>query len=555
MTASTSGSTSGSTIEAATNFGFEHFAARDAARIAITESGGKVWSRGRLLALVHRLANAFVAAGLVAGDCVAVLAPNCAEYLAVYLACVRAGFNVVPINWHLAPSEVAFILENSGARAVVGHARLGQSRLAALAASVQDRSEPAALSGGPASSRAAARLLIAIGAAPEAAPGFVALSDFVAAHRSDTSEAIGTGRVLAYTSATTGRPKGVKLPAHNAHNALARIVAWHRSLGIALEDGNVHLCSSMLYHSAPLEGAIVALQMGHRVVLVERWDPEQLLRLIDEEDVTTTFMVPTMFVRLLKLPAPVRARYSMHTLRFAIHGGAPCPPEVKRRMIAWWGDIVWESYGAAEGQGAIVCARDWLRYPGTVGRAIPGSAIAIFDAQGRPAAPLQVGTVYLRPHTGDRFEYLGDPERTRQCYRGDLMTVGDLGYLNEAGYLFLCDRASDLIISSGLNIYPAEIEQVLVLHPGVLDCAVVGVPHALLGEVPKAFVQAAPGAQAGPALAVECLRFLAGRLSAMKLPKRIEFVEKIPRDPNGKLYRRQLKSPTRSDPDPISDAG
>ena len=502
--------------------GFHSYARRDPDAVAIIDSRGERWSRGRLAALVHRTARSFLAAGLSPGDSVAIVAPNCAEYLAVYLAGIDAGLYVVPVNWHLADEEVAFVLGDCGAKAVVAHERLGPIRLAALRAHAGH-----------------ALVLACIGRAP----GFASLRELVAPRPARPVEGLPRGRVMPYTSATTGRPKAVRLPVANAEAALRKTIAWHESLGIEPASGNVHLCASMLYHSAPLDGAVIALHMGHCVVLADRSEPETLLRVIEHCRVTTTFMVPAMFVRLLKLPYATRHRYSAASLRFVVHGGAPCPVDVKRRMLEWWGPIVWEGYGAAEAQGTIVGPRDWLAYPGTVGTPIPGSAIKIFDDAGRELPAGREGLVYIKPHTGDRFEYKGDPEKTAASRRGDFVTVGDIGYLNERGLLFIRDRRSDLILSSGMNIYPAEIEQVLVQHPAVADCAVVGVPHELFGEVPKAVVQPAPGAAAGPPMTAELLRFLSERLSAMKLPKRFEYMDAIPRDPNGKLYRRLLREP------------
>lgn len=349
---------------------------------------------------------------------------------------------------------------------------------------------------------------------------------------------------MAYTSATTGRPKAVRLPARDRAEVLAQILQVNASLGLFPEDGNVHLCASMLYHAAPLGGVEVALDMGHRVILVGHWQPEPLLELIDRHRVTTTFMVPAMFVRLLKLPEVARRRWSTASLRFVMHGAAPCPQEVKRRMIEWWGNVIWEAYGATESHGTIVSANEWLQRPGTVGRAMAGSEVRILDEAGRELPPFVIGRVYLRQRQGDRFEYKGDPEKTRASYCGELVTVGDLGYLDDAGYLFLAGRNNDLIISSGMNIYAAEIELVLQQHPQVRDCAVLGEPHELLGEVPKAFIELEADAVASPALSAELLRFVGTHLSAMKLPKRITYVERIPRDPNGKLYKRLLRDPT-----------
>jgi long-chain acyl-CoA synthetase len=497
------------------SFGLRICAARDADAPAVIDGRGQLWTRAALLSLTDRLAAGFAAQGLAAGDVIAIAAPNCAEYLAAYLAGLAAGLYVVPINWHLAEPEIDYVLGNSGAKAIVAHARLGQRRLASF--------------------RAAGRLALVIGAAP----GFVALEEFAAGHPAE-APARPLGRQLPYTSATTGRPKGVLRPLAGADLSLARFVAWQRSVGIELESNHVHLCASMLYHAAPLDYARAALEMGHAVALLDGWTPELLLRTIEAQRVTTAFMVPSMFVRLLLLDEAVRARYSVTSLRFVVHGGAPCPPEIKRAMLGWWGDVIFESYGACEAQGTLVSAGEWRDREGTVGRPIPGSRIMILDDDGRELPPGAIGTVYITPYTGDSFEYLGDPVKTRACLRGDYVTVGDRGYLDAAGYLFLVGRDTEIILCSGMNIYPAEIEQVLLGHPAVADCAVVGIPDPLRGQVPVALVELAENHTACADLSRALLAFLGERLAAMKLPRRIEYVAALPRDPNGKLQRRRL---------------
>jgi long-chain acyl-CoA synthetase len=504
---------------------FQSFADVNPSTLAVVDTDGERWNRGQFASLINRIAQALLAAGLSKEDSIAIVAPNCAEFLAVYLAGVQVGLYIVPVNWHLAPKEVTFVLDDCKPRAIFAHARLSPKVLEVIAGH-----------------RGCAELLVSIGPLD----GFEDLTELIAETPESSCGHSVVGRLMAYTSATTGFPKAVRLPVANAEKALERFIGWNHTLGIALEDDNVHLCCSMLYHSAPLLGATVALHMGHVVVLMDYWRPELMLKLIESYRVTTIFLVPQMFVRLLKLDKSVREKYSTVSLRFVVHGGAPCPIEVKRRMIEWWGNVIWESYGASEGQGTIVGSEDWLRNPGTVGRPVPGSDIIILDEHGREQVPNAIGAIYMRPFTGDRFEYKDDPEKTRLCYCGDYITVGDVGYLNEDGYLFICARDSELIISSGMNIYPAEIECVLVQHPSVTDCAVVGISHDVLGAVPKAYVQAEPGVEPGHRLTADLLAYLGAHLAPAKVPKRIEYVERIPRDPNGKLYKRLLKGGIRA---------
>lgn len=497
------------------SFGFRSFAARAPGAIAVIDGRGQRWTRAALLDLTDRLAHGFVARGLGVGDVLAIAAPNCAEYFAAYLAGLAAGLYVVPINWHLADREIEYLLENSGAKAAVAHPRIGARRLAALGAR-----------GG---------LVLAIGGAP----GHVALEEFAAGYTASAPHRP-LGRQLPYTSATTGLPKGVLRPLAGARRSLAGFVAWQRGVGVELESGHVHLCASMLYHAAPLDYARAALEMGHTVVLLEDGAPERVLDAIEAHGVSTAFMVPSLFVRLLRLPRAVRERYSTKSLRFVVHGGAPCPPEVKRAMLAWWGDVVYESYGACEAQGTLASPSDWRANEGTVGRPIPGTKLLIVGEDGRERPPGEVGTVYLTPYTGDSFEYLGDTAKTRACLRGAYVTVGDRGYVNEAGYLFLVGREAELIVSSGMNIYPAEIEQVLLAHEAVADCAVTAAPDALRGQVPVAYVELSAGRRPSREQSRELLAFLGARLAAMKLPRRIAYASALPRDPNGKLLRRRL---------------
>jgi long-chain acyl-CoA synthetase len=276
---------------------------------------------------------------------------------------------------------------------------------------------------------------------------------------------------------------------------------------------------------------------------MDKWTPEGMLELIQRYGVTSSHMVPTQFHRLLALPEDVRSKYDISSLRHMVHAAAPCPVDIKQRMIAWWGNTIDEYYAASEGGGTIVFANEWLQKPGTVGKPWVISEIAIFDDDGnRLTEPHKIGTVYMKMGAGG-FEYYKDKAKTEKNRIGDFFTVGDVGELDEDGWLFLRDRKIDMIISGGANIYPSEIESVLLTHPGVGDAAVFGIPHEDWGEEVKAVIEPAEGATAGPELEREILEFCAGRLAKFKTPKSIDFTTEMPRDPNGKLYKRKLRDP------------
>ena len=289
-------------------------------------------------------------------------------------------------------------------------------------------------------------------------------------------------------------------------------------------------------------GHFGGLHLGHAVVVMDKWTPEGMLERIERHKVTSSHMVPTQFHRLLALPDDIKTRYDISSLRHMIHAAAPCPPDVKRRMIEWWGDSIDEYYAASEGGGTVVFPDEWLQKPGTVGKAWPRSEIGIFDDEGNRLEANQTGTVYMSMQVGD-FEYHKDKEKTQKNRIGSFFTVGDIGFLDEDGYLFLLDRKTDMIISGGANIYPAEIESVLLTHPKVGDAAVFGIPHDDWGEEVKAVIEPAVGIDAGPELADDILAFCSDKLAKFKTPKSIDFTAEMPRDPNGKLYKRKLRDP------------
>ena len=304
---------------------------------------------------------------------------------------------------------------------------------------------------------------------------------------------------------------------------------------------------SPLYHTAVLVHSSAALHYGHSVVLMEKFDAQQMLYLIDKYKVTTSHMVPTQFHRLLQLPDEIRKKYDCSSTRAMIHAAAPCPIHTKQAMIEWWGNSIWEYYAATEGGGTVVDAQSWSKFPGTVGKAWPGAEIKIINDDGTEAETDNQGTVFMKLGEATKFEYKGDQAKTKkerlviddQVY----FTVGDIGYLNDEGYLFLCDRKIDMIISGGANIYPAEIESAFLMHPAVADVAVFGIPNDEWGEEVKAVVELNKDYQSSDELLAELMNFAQENLAKMKLPRSIDFIEKLPRDENGKLYKRRLRDP------------
>jgi long-chain acyl-CoA synthetase len=503
--------------------GFWNHAEQEPEALALVLPDGSTRTRGELLAACHRIVHGLRALGLGKGDCVAAVLPNDAALLELYLAVTQAGMYLVPINWHLAAPEIAYIVGDSEAQVLVADARFAETVTRA-----------ADELGFPADRR------FAVGAIS----GFRPYDELGAGQPGTLPADRSAGAVMNYTSGTTGRPKGVrrKLPPLDPDTAATLLTGFFAMFGIKPGDGNVHLCGSPLYHTAVLVFASTSLHYGHAVVVMEKWTPESCLEAIERWRVTTSHMVPTQFHRLLALPDSVRRRYDVSSVRCMVHAAAPCPPDVKRRMIEWWGPAISEYYAATEGGGTLVGAEEWMQKPGTVGRAWSGAEIKIFDDEGNELPAGEVGTVYMKLGMAD-FEYYKDGDKTRKNRIGPYFTVGDIGVLDEDGYLFLRDRKADMIISGGANIYPAEIESVFLTHPKVGDVAVFGIPHEEWGEQVKAVVEPASGIEASPALEAELLAYCADKLAKFKTPKSIDFTNELPRDPNGKLYKRKLRDP------------
>ena len=506
------------------DMGFWALAQANPDHLALVTPEGEEVRAGDLLAESNQLVHGLRQLGLAAGDAIAVVLPNSREFVALYLAALQAGFYLVPINNHLVGPEIAYIVSDSEAKVFVGHEQFA----GVCAAAAEELSFPK-------------EACFAIGDVP----GFRSYDELRDGQPDTMPSDRTTGAVMNYTSGTTGQPKGVRRPLMGIEPEAAAMGFGGMLFMFRLQpyDDNVHIVGSPLYHTAVLVFGGGALHIGHTVVLMDKWTPEGMLQLIEKYKVTSSHMVPTQFHRLLALPDDVRAKYDVSSLRHMVHAAAPCPVDVKRRMIEWWGDTIDEYYAASEGGGTIVFADEWLTKPGTVGQPWAISEIAIFDDDGtRLTEPNQIGTVYMKMGTGG-FEYYKDKEKTRKNRIGDFFTVGDVGELDEDGWLFLRDRKIDMIISGGANIYPSEIESVLLTHPKIGDAAVFGIPHEDWGEEVKAVIEPADGIEAGPELAKEILDFCAGRLAKFKTPKSIDFTTEMPRDPNGKLYKRKLRDP------------
>ncbi|HEB91505.1 MAG TPA: acyl-CoA synthetase [Deltaproteobacteria bacterium] len=491
--------------------------ARERGSELAVDDGTRQRTFAELLDRSHRFADFLrYEAGLEPGAHISILMGNRVEVIELLLGAVLAGQWVTPINWHLAEDEIRYVVADSDSRLLVTDDRYAEVALRASAG----RAQTHVLRAGSELDREL---------------------DSVRPRPLDV-EAPAGGNMI-YTSGTTGRPKGVKRAVPS--NVGAALV-HHGKLGDAVGLGGQgpHLITGPMYHAAPLMFAVYDNANGAPILIMPEWDASTALETIARRDVAHAHFVPTMFVRLLRLPVQERRAFSAPSLEMALHGAAPIPVSVKKAMIEWWGPVLVEYWGGTEGGvNTLIDSRDWLAHPGTVGRALPAFEVFAVDEAGRRLAANEVGDLYCRSRLSDRpFEYHGDEEKTEGAYlEPGVFTIGDVGYVDEEGYVHLADRRSNMIISGGVNIYPAEIEQVMIDHPAVADVGVFGIPDEEWGESVKAAVELREGFPPSEELEREILSFVRTRLAGYKVPRSIDFEDTLPRHPSGKLYIRRLR--------------
>jgi long-chain acyl-CoA synthetase len=500
-------------------------------------SGERRMSTDEVAYRITQVAAGLEDLGLRAGDGVAICLRNDIAFVEATMAAGALGCFPVQINWHYTIEEVRYILEDSGAKVLVVHADLLRDLRGAVPAGVQILSVAT-----PPEIQAAYRI--------PARAAVVESSDvdwnrWLAQFSVREAPPAGLPATIVYTSGTTGKPKGVRRQPFTPEQLDVISAMFARSYGFHLVSDPTQVVTAIVgpaYHTAPNYHATFCFRAGASIVITAKFDPEELLRTIERERITHLNMVPIMFSRMLKLPADVRSRYDLSSLCFVAHAAAPCPPEIKRAMIDWWGPVIYEYYGSTEMGNITFCtSEEWLAHPGTVGRVMPGAELRILDDDGIQLPPGRVGEIVGRYHGAPDFTYNNDEEKRRAADRGGLIAPGDVGYVDEDGYLFICDRKVDMVISGGVNIYPAEIEALLHEMPAVADCAVFGIPDEEFGEAVCAIVQPRPGHE--ELTADEVQAFLRARAAAYKIPRQVAFTAELPREDSGKIFKRKLREP------------
>jgi long-chain acyl-CoA synthetase len=472
---------------------------------------------GELAGDAHQLAHLFRSLGANVGDAIGVVADNGNTLIETSLACQESGFHFIPLNTHLTAPELAAIMSHSAAKVLVI-----QQRLVALLDGLDHD--------------ALGLTVLAIGEIP----GVRSIADARAEHPRTMPADRKAGGLFVYTSGTTGKPKGIRrpIPAGDVGQVANDAAVFGRAFDFRPFDGPM-LVSTGMFHGGSHSYYMGGLHVGQALVIMAKFDAERTLQLIERHRIRTAYMVPTQFHRLLQLPQEVRDKYDVSSLHSVVHSAAPCPRPVKEQMMQWWGPVIWETYGGMEGAATIAKPHRWLEKPGTVGRAIKGMRLAILDDAGNELPAGQVGHIYLDNGVG--FRYHDDPDQTESAFKGKRFSLGDIGYVDDDGYLFISDRAKDMIITGGTNVYPAEIEGVLLEHPKVHDVAVIGIPDPDWGESIVAIVQPRAEALAGDELAAELAAYARQKLASYKLPRRWEFRVDLPRTEAGKLYKRKIR--------------
>jgi long-chain acyl-CoA synthetase len=478
-----------------------------------------------------RIAGGLQKLGVGQGDSVCILMRNDIAFIEAAYAAMRLGAYAVPVNWHFKPDEINYVLSDSGTSVLIGHADMLHQLRDAIPTGVTVLCAPTP-----------PEILASYKIDPDylATPDFaVELESWLEQQRPYDGPALPQPQNMIYISGTTGHPKGVRrnapTPEQTASAERMRAMIYGVSPGIRA------LLPGPLYHSAPNSFGLRAGRLGGVLVLMPRFDPEEFLRLIEEQRIDTIFMVPTMFIRLMKLPEAVRQKYDMSSLRHIIHAAAPCPADVKRAMIDWWGPVIHEFYGSTE-SGAVTFANseDALKKPGTVGKISPGAELRFVGEDGEILPQGKIGEIYSRIAGNPDFTDHNKPEKRAEIERDGFITSGDVGYIDKDGYVFICDRKRDMVISGGVNIYPAEIEAALHAVPGVHDCAVFGIPDDEFGEALMAVVEPQAGVTLDPAAIREQLK---ASLADYKVPKQVEILENLPREDSGKIFKRRLRDP------------
>ena len=502
-------------------------------------SGDRTLSHADLQARAERAAAGFAALGIGRGDAVAIMLRNDFAFFEASAAIGQLGGYPVPVNWHYTIDEADYLFRNCGAKAIVVHADLLRAIEPALPEGV-----PVLVVPTPPEIAAAFRVSPEEAAVPA---GRTDWNAWLAGFERRAPEVADPPGAMIYTSGTTGRPKGVKRAPPTAEQAASSAATIGTVFGLfsaPADPGAARIVSIIpgpMYHSAPNAYSGLAVRAGADVILQPRFDPEDLLRLIEKHRVTHIQMVPTMFVRLLKLPDEARRKYDLSSLKFIVHAAAPCPPHVKRAMIEWWGPIINEYYGSTETGAVVFCtSAEWLAHPGTVGKPLPNVRLRILGEDGKDVARGTPGDLYIRLTTGLDFTYHGDDEKRRKAEMDGLISVGDVAYEDADGFIYLCDRRNNMVISGGVNIYPAEIEAELLKVPGIADGAVFGVPDEEFGEALCAVVQPYPEARIDAAFV---RAELARHLARYKIPKIIDFQPTLPREDSGKIFKRKLRDP------------